>query len=122
MFREKIQAIYEQQSQRLKMTMNDGAFVDHLFEKLYSHGHSPTEISKRCCNELKLVLIKRYEEPIGSNRLDGYGWTRAHIEDHMKRYLASQLEEAGAFLKYELALEQKLENEDEAMDTSEIEY
>jgi hypothetical protein len=108
MFTEKIQAIYDQQSQRLKVTLQDGPFVETLFQQLYSKGHSPLEISKRCCAELKLVLAKRYEEPIGSNRLDGYGWTRAHIEDHMKRFLAAQLEEAGASLKYLLALEQRI--------------
>jgi len=34
--------------------------------------------------------------------LNGFGWTRGHIEDHMKRFLNQQLQEAGTVLKVSL--------------------
>jgi hypothetical protein len=44
------------------------------------------DIDKRITKELIRVCTERYEEPI-SNRLDGFGWSKQRIQEHMKRYL-----------------------------------
>jgi hypothetical protein len=99
MFRSKLENYFYQQKQRMINVTHNRELVEKLFDDLQSKEYGPVDIDERCCNELKTVLLNRYDDVIQTTRLQGYGWTRAHIEDHMKRYLNAQLREAVSILK-----------------------
>lgn len=55
---------------------------------LEKHNLMPIDIDKKITKELIRVCTERYEEPLqDSNRLDGYGWSKHRIQEHMTRYL-----------------------------------
>ena len=98
MFRNALQELFTQQRARLECVV-DRAHVDVAFEKLEDMGLDIKSIDRDCCSELQTILNKRYDDPIGSNRLNGFGWTSAHVNDHMKRFLHSKMQSAGHFLR-----------------------
>jgi len=102
MFRKRLETLFDQQKTRLHVASNDKERVDIAFADLEASEYSITKIDTRCAAELKVILSKRYEHTINSSRLNGFGWTRGHIEDHMKRFLNQQLQEAGTVLKVSL--------------------
>jgi len=100
MFRQSLQDLYGMQRQRLNIVVNDSAKVEEAFEALKDLGLDIETVDQKCCAELKTILNKRYEEPIANGtRLHGYGWTRAHVEDHMNRFLTTLLQEVNQHLR-----------------------
>jgi len=98
MFRSALQELFIQQRQRLECVV-EKSNVDTAFKKLEEMGLDIVSIDRDCCTELQTILNKRYDDPIGSNRLNGLGWTSAHVNDHMKRFLQSKMQSAGQFLR-----------------------
>jgi len=115
MFRSALQELFTQQRQRLECVV-DKTNVDTAFQKLEEMGLDIVSIDRDCCTELQTILNKRYDDPIGSNRLNGMGWTSAHVNDHMKRFLQSKMQSAGHFLR------QFLVPTDEASDDEELAF
>ena len=101
MFRIALQELFTQQRQRLEC-VKDTKKVQEAFQKLEEMGLDVETIDKDCCSELQTILNKRYDDPIGSNRLNGLGWTSAHINDHMKRFFQAKIQSAGQFLRQTL--------------------
>jgi hypothetical protein len=56
-------------------------------------------IDRECMLELAIVLNKKYDTEVTSGRLDNYGWSTAHIRDHMHRFLQSKMRAVGEILK-----------------------
>jgi hypothetical protein len=100
MFREALTDLYALQRQRLNIVVNDTDKVDRAFEALVELGLTLEQVDQKCCAELKTILNKRYEDPIpNGTRLQGHGWTRAHVEDHMNRYLTKLLQDVNVHLR-----------------------
>lgn len=55
--------------------------------EIMKHNLSPAHIRDLCRDEVLRVCMAKYEENIGSNRLEGHGWNKAHVLSHMERFL-----------------------------------
>lgn len=119
-FREAIDELFKQQRARLESSLDDASRIDQAFEALVEQGLDATSIDKSLCAELKLVLVRRYEHPIASTRLEGYGWTVAHVKDHMRRLLKSKMQQAGALMR-SIVMNGEHEVMEEALDDDEPE-
>ena len=116
MFQEAIQELFEQHRLRLEASMDkpeDTLRIAQAFADLDLKELGPRHIDRVCTEELKMVLTKQYEKPIGSTRLLGHGWTTAHILDHMKRFLEAKLTAAGHHLRQLCANQEEPQAEQE---------
>jgi hypothetical protein len=60
----------------------------------------PENVESDLCKELKNICTRRFEQAMPeSNRLDGFGWSKAHIKEHMKRMLTAKLQEITTILR-----------------------
>ena len=98
MFRTALDELFQQQRQRLA-TVAGTERVTAAFEALTAMNLDAEAIDKRCCVELQQILGKKYDDPIASSRLAGYGWTTAHVKDHMRRFLQSRIQHAGQVMR-----------------------
>ena len=98
MFRSALDELFQQQRVRLT-TVAGPERVNAAFEALKAMNLDAEAIDKRCCVELQQILSKRYDDPISSSRLSGYGWTTAHVKDHMRRLLQSRVQHAGQVMR-----------------------
>ena len=98
MFRAALDELFEQQRVRLT-TVAGPERVASAFAALAGMNLDAESIDKRCCLELQQILTKKYEDPIASSRLAGYGWTTAHVKDHMRRFLQSRVQHAGQVMR-----------------------
>ena len=100
-FRAALDELFDQQRARLLASLDSegAARVDEAFDALVDHHLDVESIDQSLCTELKLVLVRRYEHPIASTRLEGYGWTVAHVKDHMRRLLKSKMQQAGTLMR-----------------------
>ena len=99
MFRPALEQLFEQQ--RLRLTsVSDPDTVNKAFEFLGENRLDVDSIDYDCCEELKLVLNKRYDVPMDrSTRLEKHGWSIAHIQEHMRRFLQKKMKTVGKTLK-----------------------
>jgi hypothetical protein len=107
MFVEALQELFDQQRARLSSALGPTQVLE-AFEALIEESLDVKSIDEACCEELKQILLKTYEEPIASsNRLQKHGWSKAHIQDHMRRFLSDKIRRAGdimrQFLKTDMA-------------------
>ena len=99
--RSKLNEILDEQIKRLVAfgikTEEDVKFAK---KELRKHRLLPDQLETDLCKELKLICLKKYEDskPL-STRLDGFGWSVAHIQDHMERMLKTKLQEIFIILK-----------------------
>jgi len=99
MFRKAIDELFDQQRQRLECAIGTER-VAKAFEALESTKLDSESIDGACCAELKHILQKRYESPVAnSTRLGGLGWSMAHVQDHMRRFLQTKVRAAGDILR-----------------------
>ena len=98
MFKDTIEEFFNAQRERLE-TSFDAKLVSQAYEALEAHSLDATGIDCACAQELCEVLKKKYDKEIGSRRLNGFGWTMAHIKDHMMRFLKTKLEESEQTIK-----------------------
>lgn len=54
---------------------------------------TPEAIQLSTAEELKRVLVLRYDVQMNTNRLEGYGWNSSKIREHMTRFLKSKLQD-----------------------------
>jgi len=120
MFRTALQELFSQQRQRLECVVHPEK-VNEAFQKLEQMGLDVDSIDKDCCSELLTILNKRYDDPIGSNRLNGHGWTTAHVNDHMKRFLCTKIQSAGNYLRQQL-IQKDADNDDDVADDDDLAF
>lgn len=102
MFQSSLEEYYDEQRKRLNSNL-DRARVDEAFAELERRGLDAEAVTVACARELRMILVKRYEQPIKSTRLNGHGWTVMHVQDHMRRFLKSKLREAGEVMRFFLS-------------------
>ena len=102
MFLSALSEFFDQQWTRLESAVGQDK-VNEAMEILESEGLDVQAIDRACCEELKLILSKKYDEPIASStRLEKHGWSKAHIQDHMKRFLCDKIRRAGDLMRQTL--------------------
>ena len=90
--------------QREQLFKSHGAeCVAAIHDALKARDLDPESIDAALCKELKLVLAIQYEEPIGSSRLNGHGWSVNHVKEHMRRALRLKLQEVSEVVQDVLA-------------------
>lgn len=105
MFLSALSEFFDQQWTRLESAVGQDK-VNEAMEILESEGLDVQAIDRACCEELKLILSKKYDEPIASStRLEKHGWSKAHIQDHMKRFLCDKIRRAGDLMRQTLGHE-----------------
>lgn len=102
MFAEAIQHWFGEHRQRLEATYGAEA-ATRAFERLTEARLGPDDINGSCAKELKAIVQKRYEEPIASSRLQGYGWSTRHVQDHMRLFFKDKMQKAGQVLQASVA-------------------
>jgi hypothetical protein len=102
MFLSALSEFFDQQWTRLESAVGQDK-VNEAMHILETEGLDVSAIDRSCCEELKLILSKKYDEPIASStRLDKHGWSKAHIQDHMKRFLCDKIRRAGDLMRQTL--------------------
>lgn len=99
--RGKLSEILDEQIKRLvAFGIKSEKDVDNAMNELGKNRLLPDQVETDLCKELKLICLKKYEDvkPL-STRLDGFGWSVAHIQDHMDRMLKTKLQEIFIILK-----------------------
>ena len=92
--------------QREQLFRSHGAeCIRIVLEALTSKNLDPQSIDAALCKELKMVLGIQYDEPIGSSRLNGHGWSVNHVKEHMRRALRLKLQEVSEVVQDVLASE-----------------
>jgi hypothetical protein len=108
MFKEALQELFDQQRARLSSALGPDKVLE-AFQSLEEESLDCSGIDMACCEELKQILVKTYEEPIASsNRLQKHGWSKAHIQDHMRRFLSDKIRRAGDIMRQFLKLEDSM--------------
>lgn len=92
MFRKALEEWFATQQLQIEKAYGSATVV-HIEEILRRRKLDPESIDADLAENLYRVLSMTYEEPIGSSRLAGHGWTVNHIKEHMKRALKSKFEE-----------------------------
>ena len=93
-----IEDLFNEQKRRLLLKYSEES-VRTVWLQLEDKCLLPENIDNKIAIELARVSQLRYEENIGSNRLEGFGWSSAHIKDHMKRFLQGLIKESSAVMK-----------------------
>jgi len=74
--------------------------IDDLTRALRESRLLPDQIEADLAEELRSICNLRYEVAnVSSNRLNGFGWSLAHMQEHMERILKSRLELLGTVLR-----------------------
>lgn len=100
----KLEAILAEQISRL---LSCGSIkpevVNDITKDLRDQNLLPEQIESSLCTELKLICTKRYDTIMqDSDRLNGFGWSDAHIKVHMQRLLKTKLSEVASVLRAKL--------------------
>jgi len=94
MFLSAIVTLYEKHFERVAQVCKN---PENAFDVLKAHNLDAQSIDKSCCAELKIVLLKKHDFQI-SDRLNKYGWTTKHINDHMVRFFEGRMKAAARVL------------------------
>ena len=74
--------------------------IDDLTAALRESKLLPDQIEADLAEELKSLCNLRYEiANAESRRLDGFGWSVNHMQQHMERFMKSKLEQMGTVLR-----------------------
>jgi hypothetical protein len=73
--------------------------LDAASRTLDEYNLNEESIDRECMKELAIVLNKKYDNEVTSGRLNNYGWSTAHIRDHMHRFLQSKMKAVGEIFK-----------------------
>lgn len=95
MFRKALEEWFAIQNEQVQKAYGP-LVVAQIHEALDLRGLNAESIDAELSDEMKRVLSMQYEEPIGSTRLGGHGWTVNHIKEHMKRALKTKFEDVSA--------------------------
>ena len=98
MFRAAIDDLFKNQLSRISKAVNAEVF-QAAQECLENNNLLAEDIDRECMKELSIILNKKYDVEVTSGRLDNYGWSTAHIRDHMGRFLQSKMKAVGNILK-----------------------
>lgn len=100
-FFESYRNLHEAQMRRLSTTKN-ATVVMQLTQELHAADCLPENVRDKCWDELSRVCLKKYSTSMASStRFEGFGWSSAHIDDHMQRFLKEIMERrAQIFRKY----------------------
>lgn len=98
MFRAAIDELFKNQLSRISKAV-DADVYRAAQECLEINGLLAEDINRECMKELSIILNKKYDVEVASGRLDNYGWSTAHIRDHMGRFLQSKMKAVGNILK-----------------------
>jgi hypothetical protein len=76
---------------RIKNLNNEA--VNTIYARLSERACRPEDISSQVTEELNTIVAYRSEFfNASSSRMDGFGWSDLHIQDHMKRFIESKIE------------------------------
>ena len=87
------QELEESQLRRIKLARGADAVLEaSVF--LRTEKLNASSLTQAIQDELHHICTLKYEEPIQTNapRLEGYGWSYHHVQDHMNRFFKSLLE------------------------------
>jgi hypothetical protein len=98
MFRAAIDELFKNQLSRISKAVDPEVF-NAAQECLEDNNLLAEDIDRECMKELSIILNKKYDIEVASGRLDNYGWSTAHIRDHMGRFLQSKMKAVGNILK-----------------------
>jgi hypothetical protein len=98
MFRASIHDLFDSQRQRISKAVCQDT-MNAALETLEKHNLNEDHIDRECMKELSIVLNKKYDNEVTSGRLDNFGWSTAHIRDHMHRFLQSKMKAVGEIFK-----------------------
>jgi hypothetical protein len=85
-FYEDLQKIYNAQLRRVKKN-RDVQVMSEVDSEIMREKLSPSFLRNACRDEVLRICKAKYDENIGSNRLEGHGWNKAHVISHMERFL-----------------------------------
>jgi hypothetical protein len=90
----------EQVSRLLASKHINRSEIDDLTRALRDSRLLPDQIEADLAEELRSICNLTYEVAnASSNRLNGFGWSLAHMQEHMERILKSRLELLGTVLR-----------------------
>jgi biopolymer transport protein ExbB/TolQ len=90
----------EQISRLLASKHIDKSEIDDLTRALKDSQLLPEQIEEDLAKELSSICNLRYESAnAASHRLQGFGWSLQHMQEHMERVLKSKLEHLGTVLR-----------------------
>jgi hypothetical protein len=90
----------EQISRLLASKHVDKSEIDDLTRALKESQLLPDQIEEDLAKELSSICNLRYEMAnSASHRLQGFGWSVKHMQEHMERVLKSKLEHLGTVLR-----------------------
>jgi hypothetical protein len=98
MFRSAIDDLFTNQLHRISKAVTNET-LECAKQSLEQNHLFPDDINRDCMKELTIILNKRYDTEVSSGRLDNYGWSTAHVRDHMHRFLQSKMKTVGLILK-----------------------
>lgn len=120
MFTTALSEFFDQQLSRLESAVGHEK-VNEAMQILESEELDVSAIDRACCEELKLILCKKYDEPISSStRLDKHGWSKAHVQDHMKRFLCEKIRRAGDLMRQTLGSDKASDSKNVEQDFDEV--
>lgn len=96
MFSAAIEELFQQHRERISQVC-DAPTTKGAFEELIRQDLDPQSIDESLCAELKIVLQKTHDFQV-SDRLDKYGWTTHHINDHMLLFFEKKMKGAANVL------------------------
>jgi hypothetical protein len=90
-FYEDLQKIYNAQLRRVRKN-RDVQVMGEVDSEIMRQKLAPASIRDACRDEVIRISKAKYDDNIGSNRLGGHGWNKAHIVSHMERFLRQMLD------------------------------
>jgi hypothetical protein len=105
MFIEALKELFNQHRERI-LQVCDAETTKNAFDELYRADLDCKSIDEAICEELKVVLKKTHDFQI-SDRLNKYGWTTTHINDHMLRFFEKKMKSAANVLSQYIKNESK---------------
>ena len=75
-------------------TTKNAETLMQLTQELHAADCMPDAVRDHCWDELQRIAVKKYKNAIEatSSRLGGFGWSSAHVKDHMNRFLKERME------------------------------
>ena len=96
-----LETILAEQISRLLMSGNANLQeVEDIQIALKKHRLMPEQIECDLAKELSDACSFKYDDIVQtSNRLDGYGWSVQHLQEHMERMLKQKLQQLSTILR-----------------------
>jgi len=96
-----LETILAEQISRLLLSGNANLQeVEDIQASLKKHKLMPDQIECDLTKELATACNFKYDDIVQtSNRLDGYGWSVQHLQEHMERMLKQKLQQISTILR-----------------------